>query len=346
MKKLLFICGLAVFLCVVCIGCGKSVSEIKREMEVSIEHELRKKLDTDRQYRSFEMGVETVSLNQTGPDGGTKRDGKKVFEFDGAAVVIFDYDRYEVPVEAEADLSGGRSWKLKPKAFNFLKGVVYIPMQSVSGDKFNMGCTSEQGSNCYNKEKPPHNVTISSFLIGRYPITQVQWKQVMGKNPSEFKGDSLPVENVSWNDVQSFIKKLNSKSGKKYRLPTEAEWEYAARGGVKSKGLVYAGSNNIDDVAWYTLNSDDKTQTVGTKRPNELGIYDMSGNVWEWVNDRFGEYSGASETDPKGPSFGSTRVNRGGSWDDDARLIRVTSRGDNTPESRFNSLGFRLVRDI
>jgi len=346
MKNLLFIAGLVVFLCVLYKGCGKSVLEIKSGVEASIEHELRNMLDTGRQYRSFEMSVETVSLNQTGPDGGIKRDGKKIFNFDGTAVVIFDYDRYEVPVEAEADLSGWHSWKLKPKAFNFLKGVVYIPMQSVSGDNFYMGCTNEQGSVCYNKEKPAHNVTINGFLIGRYPITQIQWKQVMGKNPSEFKGDSLPVENVSWNDVQSFIKKLNSKSGKKYRLPTEAEWEYAARGGVKSKGLIYAGSNNIDDVAWYTMNSEDKTQVVGTKRSNELGIYDMSGNVWEWVNDWYGEYSGSSQTNPTGPSFGSTRVNRGGSWDDDARLIRVTSRGDNTPESRFNSLGFRLVRDI
>jgi len=150
----------------------------------------------------------------------------------------------------------------------------------------------------------------------------------MGKNPSTFTGDNLPVEQVSWNKTQDFIKKLNQKTGKNYRLPTEAEWEYAARGGNKSKGYKYAGSNNINDVAWYTSNSNSKTHEVGTKLPNELGIYDMSGNVWEWCSDWYGEnyYGSSPSNNPKGPGTGDDRVLRGGSWDDSVNLSRSANR--------------------
>jgi hypothetical protein len=343
MKALLF-AVLSVAVIAAGLNCGRSVS--KSEFEARIKGELQRTFDSDKKYSVFEMFVEEVGLNPAGPEGGVKRDGTRVFGFEGAATVIFDFSRYEVPLSAEADAEGRRVWNLKPGALDFLNGVIFIPMQFVAGDKFNMGCTSEQGSNCYNKEKPAHSVTVDVFLIGRYPVTQGQWKRVMGKNPSEFKGDDLPVDNVSWNDAQAFIKKLNSLSGKTYRLPTEAEWEYAARGGAKSRGWVYAGGNNPDEVAWHAMNSDDKTQPVGAQRPNELGIYDMSGNVSEWVNDWYGEYDGSPRANPTGPQSGSTRVNRGGSWEDDARLCRVTSRGDNVPGSRFNSLGFRLARNL
>ena len=189
-----------------------------------------------------------------------------------------------------------------------------IEMVYVKGGTFTMGAISEQGADAYDDEKPAHSVTLSDFYIGKYEVTQAQWRAVMGSNPSSFKGDNLPVENVSWNDIQKFIQKLNAQTGKEFRLPTEAEWEYAARGGSKSRGYKYSGSNNIGDVAWYSGNSGSKTHPVGQKQPNELGIYDMSGNVWEWCSDWYGSYSSSSQTNPKGPNSGDYRVLRGGDW--------------------------------
>ncbi len=162
-------------------------------------------------------------------------------------------------------------------------------MVLVEGGTFTMGCTDEQVGDCNDDEKPAHQVTVSNFQIGKYEVTQAEWKAVMGNNPSEFKNcDHCPVHLVSWNDVQEFIKKLNQKTGKNYRLPTEAEWEYAARGGQKSNKTEFAGSQNLDAVGWYDHNSDSKPHPVGGKAPNELGIYDMSGNVWEWCADWYG----------------------------------------------------------
>lgn len=166
---------------------------------------------------------------------------------------------------------------------------------------------------------------------------------MMGNNPSNNKGNNSPVEKVSWNDVQEFITKLNQKTGANFRLPTEAEWEYAARGGNKSRGYKYSGSNNIGDVAWYIDNSGSKTHQVGTKAPNELGIYDMSGNVWEWCQDWYGSYSSGSQTNPTGSSSGSYRVIRGGSWRNNARGCRVSNRDSYTPVNRGSNLGFRLA---
>jgi formylglycine-generating enzyme required for sulfatase activity len=219
-----------------------------------------------------------------------------------------------------------------------------IEMVFVQGDTFTMGCTSEQGSDCYKWEKPSHSVPVSSFSIGKYEVTQAQWKAVMGSNPSYSKGDNLPVEDVSWNDVQEFIKKLNSQTGKNYRLPTEAEWEYAARGGSKSKGYKYSGSNDIDNVAWFGENSGSTTHPVGTKQPNELGIYDMSGNVLEWCSDWYGTYSASAQQNPMGASSGSDRVYRGGSWRDLASGCRVAFRFTDAPGNSGDDLGFRLAR--
>jgi len=213
-------------------------------------------------------------------------------------------------------------------------------MVFVQGGTFTMGCTDLE---CFDWEKPKHQVTVSDFYIGKYPVTQKQWVAVMGSNPSHFKGDNLPVENVSWDDAQEFISKLNAATGKKYRLPTEAEWEYAARGGIKSKGFEYSGSNRVDDVAWYGDNSGWETRPVGTKSPNELVIYDMSGNVWEWCNDWYGDYSNTAKTNPQGPSSGSYRVLRGGGWRYDARRCRVSIRNSSTPVNRNDEFGFRLA---
>ena len=164
----------------------------------------------------------------------------------------------------------------------------------------------------------------------------------MGSNPSHFKGARRPVEQVSWDDCQVFIRKLNSLTGKNFKLPTEAQWEYAARGGKKSSGYKYSGSNTIGDVAWYGGNSGNKTHDVGTKIPNELGLYDMAGNVWEWCSDWNGDYSSSSQTNPSGPSSGSNRVCRGGSWNYNARYCRLSIRSFNSPVISYNFLGFRL----
>lgn len=227
----------------------------------------------------------------------------------------------------------------------FKVGNVSFTMKPVTGGTFTMGATSELGSDAYFDEKPTHLVTLSDYHIGETEVTQELWQAVMGKNPSFFKVgvSDLPVENVSWDDCQEFITKLNAMTGQKFRLPTEAEWEYAARGGNKSKGYKYSGSNNIDDVAWYTDNSSNNTHAVKTKQPNELGIYDMSGNVWEWCNDWYGSYNSNAQVNPAGPTSGSFRVIRGGSWLSNARICRVSNRDSDTPDDRIIYLGLRLA---
>ena len=221
---------------------------------------------------------------------------------------------------------------------------VYFTMIAVEGGTFQMGATSEQGSDAWDSEKPVHSVTLSDYYIGETEVTQKLWKAVMGENPSYFKGNNKPVERVSWNDCQEFIKKLNQLTGKNFRLPTEAEWEYAARGGNKSLDYKYSGSDIVGVVAWYDGNSGSRTHYVKTKQANELGIYDMSGNVYEWCQDWYGSYSSSSQTNPTGPSSGSYRVYRGGSWAYyDARGCRVSNRYSYLPDDSSSYLGLRLV---
>lgn len=216
-------------------------------------------------------------------------------------------------------------------------------MVLVQGGTFTMGATAEQGSDVRDSEKPAHQVTLSSYHIGKYEVTQEEWEAVMESNPSSFKGARRPVEQVSWDDCQLFIQKLTAMTGMAFRLPTEAEWEYAARGGCQSKGYKYAGSHNLDDVAWYDGNSGGATHDVGCKQPNELGLYDMSGNVWEWCNDRWGRYSQGAQTDPAGPFSGVCRVGRGGGWYYFARYCLVSYRCGSFPGLRFDNLGLRLA---
>ncbi|MCR5151883.1 MAG: formylglycine-generating enzyme family protein [Prevotella sp.] len=223
---------------------------------------------------------------------------------------------------------------------------VTFKMLKVDGGTFQMGSASG-----YKDEKPAHSVTLSDYYIGETEVTQELWQAVMGSNYSYFKGDKRPMECISWNDCQEFISKLNELTGQTFRMPTEAEWEFAARGGMKSKGYTYSGSNNIDDVAWYYDNSyakgssspDYGTHDVATKSPNELGIYDMSGNVWEWCQDWYGSYSSIDQTNPLGPDSGSYRVFRGSSWDYGADHCRTVNRGSDSPLDAGYCIGLRLA---
>ena len=223
-------------------------------------------------------------------------------------------------------------------------GGVSFKMIAVEGGTFLMG-SPESDADADDDEKPQHEVTLSNYYIGETEVTQELWETVMRSNPSESIGPKQPVGNVSWDDCQTFINKLNEKTGKTFRLPTEAEWEYAARGGKKSKGYTYSGSNTLDDVAWYEDNCGETTHIVGTKQANELGIYDMSGNVYEWCQDWYGEtyYENSSTTDPQGPASGTDRVLRGGAWSSLAQNSHVAYRGYFNPGGRFNDDGLRLV---
>ena len=240
--------------------------------------------------------------------------------------------------------SAGAPLTMAFRDFNqtFTVNGVQFTMVEVGGGTFTMGATSEQGSDAWDEEKPAHEVTLSDYYIGQTEVTQALWEAVMGSNPSDSKGGNLPVERVSWDDCQVFIQKLNQLTGKQFRLPTEAEWEYAARGGRKSRGYKYAGGNNIDSVAWCDGNSGNETHPVATKQANELGIYDMSGNVLEWCSDWCGDYTSSSQSDPQGSSSGSFRVIRGGCYYNFARNCRVSYRISNTLDYRSGYLGLRL----
>ncbi|OYP55142.1 hypothetical protein CIK99_11675 [Prevotella sp. P5-92] len=218
---------------------------------------------------------------------------------------------------------------------------VSFNMIKVDGGTFTMGATPEM-TNPWSYEKPTHKVTLSSYYIGETEVTQELWNAVVGKNPSCHKGDNLPVEYVSWKKCQEFINKLNELTGKHFRFPTEAEWEFAARGGTKSRHTQYSGSDNINEVAWYDGNSGRKTHPVKTKQANELGIYDMTGNVWEWCSDKYGKYSSNDQIDPKGSEHGY-RVNRGGGCNNSTRYSRISNRLAFASLSKGYNLGLRLA---
>ena len=283
-------------------------------------------------------------------------DGKTVSSPNGSYLLTYgshsvrataaDYQKYTATISV-TESSRSHSIAMQPlrkdeETFT-VKGVSFT-MKLVEGGTFQMGATKEQGSDAFDSEKPVHSVTLSDYYIGETEVTQALWKAVMRTNPSYFEGDNLPVEKLSWNDIQDFLRKLNQKTGKNFRLPTEAEWEYAARGGRKSRGYKFAGSNRIEDVAWYSDNSGSKTHAVKTKSPNELGLYDMSGNVCEWCQDWYGgDYYGKSPSaSPQGPSSGSSRVLRNGGWRNIARSCRVSDRNSLDPGWFINGSGFRL----
>jgi len=246
--------------------------------------------------------------------------------------------------EAKVNTSNGTSSEVKSAASD-----IEPEMVLVKGGCFLMGDMFGDGDGFFggSDEKPVHEVCVGDYYIGKYEVTQGQWKNVQGNTPSKFSncGDNCPVEQVSWNDAQDYISTLNQRTGKTYRLPTEAEWEYAARSGGKSE--KYAGGDNVDSVSWYGKNSDNQTHRVGQKKPNGLGIYDMSGNVWEWCQDWYDSdyYKNSPKENPQGPSTGSYRVLRGGSWSYLAAAARAAYRGSwGSPGRRDGYFGFRLAR--
>lgn len=230
---------------------------------------------------------------------------------------------------------------------SFTVNGISFEMVKVEEGTFRMGATPEQARDAQGDEKPAHNVLMSSFYIGKNEVIQELWLAVMGANPSDddFKGTKVPVVNISWEDCKDFIKKLNKLTGKKFRLPTEAEWEFAARGGILSKGYKYAGSDNIDEVAWYDGNSGNHPHPVGQKQPNELGLYDMSGNVYEWCQDWYSSsyYKSSTYKNPTGPENGDNRVCRGGSCQRKASSCRSSFRSLSKPSTGGKNLGLRLA---
>ena len=217
-----------------------------------------------------------------------------------------------------------------------------LEMIFIQGDRYLMGSDAADADS---DEQPPHWVNVSDFWCGKYPVTQAQWYAIMGTHPSYFSGADRPVESISWNETQAFVQKLNKQTGKTYRLLSEAEWEYAARGGQKSKGFKYSGSNDLEEVGWYDENSHLETKAVGLKRPNELGLYDMSGNVYEWVADQWHENYNEAPDDGSAwvDGEGANRVIRGGDWVLDARFCRVSFRDNWDPVNRDDYVGFRLA---
>ena len=252
--------------------------------------------------------------------------------------------------------SGGTGSNSYSQGQNFTETAFGINMKMIyiEGGSFTMGCTGEQGSECDDDESPNRYTKVNSFYIGMLEVTQSQWEKVMGTTIYQQKskagasntygtGSDYPMYYVSWEEAKEFCARLSRQTGRNYSLPTEAEWEYAARGGKKNEGTKYAGGWSIGDVAWYYDNSNNSAHVCGTKRANALGIYDMSGNVWEWCEDWFGSYLSYDTDNPKGASSGSNRVLRGGSWYSFAKGCRVSFRSLNTPGSRGSVNGFRVV---
>lgn len=232
-------------------------------------------------------------------------------------------------------------WGDESERMTITVGDVSFVMLRVTGGSFTMGAVDDDEA--YEWEMPAHDVTLSDFWMGETEVTQALWQAVMGDNPSHFTGNlNCPVENVSWTSCHEFIDKLNEFSGMTFCLPTSAQWEFAARGGNKGRGYAYAGSDDVNKVAWFDENSGNTTHPVGQKDANELGLYDMSGNVHEWCQDWFEEYSDMPQTDPTGPEDGTYRILRGGCWSSTARRCRVSYFNFNQPWTTSPTLGLRL----
>jgi len=294
---------------------------------------------------TFSSNVPSATLYIDGNSYGTASGTR--FLKAGSHTVRLNADGYEPLSQSIQVNSGSRSFnitmkkkenQLSPIIQNLINNMVHV-----EGGTFTMGTTSEQGKDEYD-DPNDHQVTLSSFSIGKYEVTQEEWEAVMESNPSEFKGAKRPVENMSWSACRQFLRRLKSLTGKNFRMLTEAEWEYAARGGNRSREFKYSGSNILDDVGWYEGNSSGSTHEVGLLDPNELGLYDMSGNVFEWCLDWYGSYESIAQDNPSGPSSGSERVIRGGCWGPNStRECRVSSRCVCEPGYQNRKIGLRLA---
>jgi len=363
-KRISVIAGIAISVILCSCGGSKAPKVNVEELKEKVLQSVQSFVAGDRSYKAYEMKAEGVELSA--PESKTSSLLK------GNVTILQGNKKYEIPITVSADLSDLDWGKI-------LGGVFPpIPMVFVDGGSFTMGCADDK--ECQKNEKPTHSVTVEAFYIGKYEVTQKQWNTIMADpnaapkvsrldyvfgdvrssdevqrtlvahnksafSEPNFRGDDLPVENVSWDDVSAFLSKLNEKTGKKFRLPTEAEWEYAARGGSMSKGYKYSGGNDINAVAWYAGNSERTSRPVGTKAPNELGIYDMSGNVYEWCFDGQRVFNSSSQTNPMGPTTANApRVDRGCSWARASKDCRVAYRGSPDPSNkRANDIGFRLA---
>ncbi|MCQ2288516.1 MAG: SUMF1/EgtB/PvdO family nonheme iron enzyme [Muribaculaceae bacterium] len=307
------------------------INKLKRDEQ----HMLMYTIIANNNYKENEIPITfTVSDDQSNEDEVkviTVTLGSAVQSFFKEEIVVKKME--EKPTTTVQDADNKMMFAVNGVTFNMIK---------VQAGTFKMGATPEQ-INPWNDEKPVHTVTLTKdYSIGETEVTQALWEAVMGTNPSDNKGENLPVENVSWNDCQMFISKLNAITGQYFRLPTEAEWEFAARGGNMSKGYKYSGSNNIYEIGWFSSNSERRASPVATKQPNELGLYDMSGNVWEWCQDKRGKYTEQDVTDPKGAENGSQHVNRGGSYYNAMGVCRVSCRNFNNA-NMAKYLGLRLA---
>ncbi|MBR6691047.1 MAG: SUMF1/EgtB/PvdO family nonheme iron enzyme [Bacteroidaceae bacterium] len=292
---------------------------------------------------------ELMSKNKTGNDNAEQHsnayDSEETRSCEKGTSGEILFEDSEVTLLADGEQKG-RPFPLH----HFKVGNVAFSMVAVQGGSFQMGNTGDS-KDADGDEYPVHHVTLSDYCIGETLVTQELWQAVMNNYPSHFSGDMMPVENVSYDDCQAFIRRLNSilakqlPTGRLFRLPTEAEWEFAARGGIYSRGFRYCGGSSLGDVAWFWNNADCKTHPVKMKAPNEIGLYDMSGNLWEWCQDwyAYGYYSNSPKENPQGAASGIYRVLRGGSWGLNSRYCRVSHRNCNKPEVRCNYMGFRLA---
>ena len=316
---------------------GDEPKPLPAGISTSLRNAVCQAMQLNRRMRPQSIAEFLALIDDVGAVGTAGSDETVITSDVTADTVVADNDSMvHVAAEEYDEVPGKRTFNVKGVKFS---------MVAVEGGTFRMG--EKGGFLGFLKDNRQHSVSLDGFHIGETVVTQELWLAVMGNNPSRFKGDmQCPVENVSWNDCQEFIKKLNGITGKNFRLPTEAEWEYAARGGNKSRGYKYSGSDNIGDVAWCDSNSNDKTHPVKTKKANELGIYDMSGNVWECCHDWYdgAYYSSSPQNNPKGPRFGSSRVLRGGCWGSDGQSCRVVDRNYDYPYARKNFYsGLRLA---
>lgn len=316
------------------------------------------KSNTQFYLEAYLIDVETGEISNPATQYGMLKDGTytNLFQLcqDLAQELIGDIGmdgggNYSTTISGSGNRNVSRGQDFTETAFGINMKMIYV-----EGGSFTMGCTGEQGSECEDDESPNRYTKVNSFYIGMLEVTQSQWEKVMGTTIYQQKskagasstygtGPDYPMYYVSWEEAKEFCARLSRQTGRNYSLPTEAEWEYAARGGKKNEGTKYAGGWSVGDVAWYSDNSNSSTHVCGTKRANALGIYDMSGNVWEWCEDWYGSYLSYDTDNPKGASSGSYRVLRGGSWDNSAERCRVSYRYFITPAGRGHYSGVRVV---